>query len=227
MSRLKKLFPITIITILASFFLFAIVSLAVAVEHGYSPLATDAVVIIIISVAMAGHIAWIAFAKGLPLTRRQNLVAAGFIVPASWIPPRILINIPESEWGVITALGAIVAMFTWLILANIHRRIFHDRIALNIAIAAEIDNPDDTEVRRLSNNSVLPNAVIFWAAYPSIVITDALSNWSFTSFFQAHTAIAVAGGTSTMLGLLAYNFLPGQSDIRGFIGRSRTDRKLQ
>ena len=37
MTRFKTLFPIMIIAIFASFFLFALVSLAVAVEHGHSP----------------------------------------------------------------------------------------------------------------------------------------------------------------------------------------------
>ena len=227
MTRFKTLFPIMIIAIFASFFLFALVSLSVAVEHGYSPLAADAVAINMLVAAATGHIAWIAFGRGLPLTRKQNMVAACFIVPTSWLPPRILVNIPEMDWGVLTALGGIVAMLMWLVLTNIHRRIFHDRIALNITRAAEIDDPDNAEVKRLSTNSVLPNAVIFWAVCPSIAITDALSNWAVTSFFPAHTIIVVAGGSSSMLGLLAYNFLPGQADIRDFISRSRSDRKTQ
>ena len=220
-AKVKKFFPIVIITIFAVFVLIGLVSLSVALKHRYSPLVTDAVIIIVLSLALVGYFAWIFFDRGLPLTRVQNIVAGRFITPASWIPPIILVNIPETEWPIVAGLGSCFVLLVWLAFTYIHRRIFHSRIAGNIAISAGIEDINHPEIRRLSNNSILPNAVIYGAAVPSISIAAALSVWPLTEFLGDHTIVAMAGGISLMVGLLFYNFSPRQIDIYDFIKDSQ------
>ena len=112
----------------------------------------------------------------------------------------------------------------WLLLSNIHRRMFHSKIAINIAIASEVGDPNDPEVRRLSNNTILPTAVVFWTAVPSLTITEFLSELTRSGSLSGEAVVAIAWGISLTIGLLAYNFLPAQNEIRDFITESQLAR---
>lgn len=226
-TNFKNYIPIITIGGLGACLLFGLFGVALSIEQRHRPLFFDAIVIVSLSSVGIAVIFWLKSSKRSPLTRVQNGLAGAILAVAGWIPPEILTNIPETEWPIVMALGGVAGLLIWLLLTNIHRRMFHSKIAKNIAIASEIGDPNDPEVRRLSKNAILPNAVVFWTGIPSMTITQVLSEWNIASFLSDEAIMATAWGISLTMGLLAYNFLPAQNEIRDFIRESQTKHQSQ
>ena len=220
-ANFKNYLPIIMIGGLGACLLFGLFGVALSIEQDYKPLFFDAIIIVSLASAGIAVLLWLKSSKRSPLTRIQNGLAGAILALAGWIPPEILTIIPETEWPLLMALGGIAGLLLWLLLANIHGRMFHSGIAQNIAIAANIGDPNDPEVKRLSKNSILPNAVVFWTGLPSLIITEALYTSNIASSLSDEGIMAIAWGISLTMGLLAYNFLPAQNEIRAFIRESQ------
>ena len=100
-----KYLPIITISALSACFVFGFVGLVLSVKHSYSPLLFDALLIMVLTSASITFLVWLKSGKRSPLTRIQNGLAGSAIVIASWIPPLILVNIPETEWQITIRTG--------------------------------------------------------------------------------------------------------------------------
>ena len=225
MTRIKNYLPIVTIGILAACLLFALVGLVMSIVEGHRPLFFNTVTIISLILPGITFLLWLKSSKRSPLTRIQNGVAGSILAIAGWIPPTILTNVPEADWPIVLSLGGIAGVLVYLLLANMHRRLFHAKLARNIAITAGIDDPDDPEVKRLAKNDTLPHAAVFCTGGPSLALTTILFELTLTSSLSDVAIVSIAWGISLTIGLIAYNFLPAQRDIYEFITESQIARR--
>ena len=224
--KFRKFVPITIAAIFLLLLFVGLIFLAVASVSYDVPLALNASTIIVLTGLLLANFIWLTYAKRLPLTRTQNVVAGTFLYPVCWIPPKIVTNIPI-EHAVLLALATPIIGLMWLLGTVVHRRFFRRKIAHNIAIASELNDPDHPDIRRLSNNTALPSAIFLWGAGSSTIFSTVLVNWQVTNILANQTLVAMAWGMSVTVGLLFYNLLPRQFEIREFIKESREDSQTQ
>ena len=225
LTRIMKYLPDVTIGILVACLLFALVGLALAMVEGYRPLIFNTIAFISLILPCFAFFLWLKSSRRSQLTRIQNGVAGAILAIAAWIPPLILTNVPEADWPIVLSLGGIAGVLVYLLLANMHRRLFHARLARNIALSAGIDDLDDPEVQRLAKNDTLPHAAVFCTGGPSLALTTVLFEWTLASSLSDVALVSIAWGISLTIGLIAYNFLPAQRDIYDFITESQIARK--
>ncbi len=224
-TRIMKYLPDVTIGILVACLLFALVGLVMSIVQGYRPLFFNTITLISLILPGIAFFLWLKSIRRSPLTRIQNGVAGSILAIAAWIPPLILTNVPEADWPIVLSLGGIAGVLVYLLLANMHRRLFHAKLARNIALSAGIDDLDDPEVQRLAKNDTLPHAAVFCTGGPSLALTTVLFEWTSTSSLSDVALVSIAWGISLTIGLIAYNFLPAQRDIYDFITESQIARK--
>lgn len=225
LTRIMNYLPNVMIGILVFCLLFALVGLAISIVEGYRPLFFNTTTLIFLMLPGIAFLLWLKSSRRSHLTRIQNCVAGAILAIAAWIPPLILTNVPEADWPIVLSLGGIAGVLVYLLLANIHRRLFHARLARNIALSAGIDDVDDPEVQGLAKNDTLPHAAVFCTGGPSLALTTVLFEWTLASSLSDVALISIAWGISLTIGLVAYNFLPAQRDIYEFITESQITRK--
>ena len=224
-TRTMKYLSNVSIGVLVVCLLIGLVGLALSIVEGHSPLFFNTITLISLIMPFITFMLWLKSSRRSQPTRIQNGVAGSILAFAAWIPPLVLTNVPEADWPIVLSLGGIAGVLVYLLLANIHRRLFHAKLARNIAIAAGIDDVDDPEVKRLAKNDTLPHAAVFCTGGPSLALTTILFETTLTSSLSDVAIVSIAWGVSLTIGLIAYNFLPAQRGIYEFITESQIARK--
>lgn len=224
-TRTMKYLSNVSIGVLVVCLLIGLVGLALSIVEGHSPLFFNTITLISLLMPGITFLLWLKSSRRSQLTRIQNGVAGSILAIAAWIPPFILTKVPEADWPIVLSLGGIAGVLVYLLLANIHRRLFHAKLARNIAIAAGTNDADDPEVKRLAKNDTLPHAAVFCTGGPSLALTTILFETTLTSSLSDVAIVSIAWGVSLTIGLIAYNFLPAQRDIYEFITESQIARE--
>lgn len=184
---------------------------------GWTTTARDALAIPVCLLPSAVFLLWVAVGFGKTLDKVQNLVAGYWICPASAAVAYLATFLPgELVKATLAVAGAHVVV--WLVLALITRKLYREKRQANIARASNRP-PDDPEVQRLANNTLLATAVTcaMICTAQSIVVMEKY----IADYFSTGAIRGIATVTSCTIGLALFNLHPTQFNIREFTSQSR------
>ena len=217
---MRILIPRTIFAIFLAVAAFGAIVAFVSYYAGYLGDALNAALLFLSMLPAMTFLIWIGNSKTRTFGQAQNIVVGYWIVPLSALAAYFARFLPENVTTSIIS-TIVVNILLWLLLVQLTRKIYRAGRAKNIASASG-RSEEDPDVKRLSNNSDLAQAIVI-SIFTTVQCTILIENQVTPPIFK-EAIVVIAMNLGAMTGFLWFNFCPNQSDIRDLIKENEQGR---